>query len=467
MSSSNGTHRLPQVVLLTSSGAGHLTPLLRVAALLLHHNCQITLITCHPILTLAESQLISKFLSAFPQVKEKQLHLLPHDPNNVNSNIDDPFLLQWETARRSVRHLLLPLLLSLSPFPSALVSDVTLFPSVIEITENLNLPVYVQFPSCARMFCLFAYFSAYMTSSSTRSNDNNDVIEIPGVWPMAKSTVPPLLLEPKSIFYSIFMEDSKKIPKLSGIFIPTLETLESESLTALNSGKVVDGVPPIYPIVLMPCDFEKHLQEENKIMKWLDNQSPRSVVYMNFGSKAAMSRKQIKEIGNGLITSAYPFLWVVKDKELDKEDTESLNEVLGNDLMEKLERKGLVVKEWVNQGEILGHEAVGGFVSHCGWNSVLEAIWHGVRLLAWPPKGDQKVNAEAIDRGGFGLWTRTWGWAAEMVVKGEELGERIKEMMTSEELKLRAEHIRVEARKAVGDGGSNEIVIKELIEKWK
>ena len=126
-----------------------------------------------------------------------------------------------------------------------------------------------------------------------------------------------------------------------------------------------------------------------------------------------------------------------------------------------------MVKSWVDQGEILGHKAVGGFVSHCGWNSVIEAAWHGVPILAWPQHGDQKINAEVVERSGLGMWVTSWGWGEKDMVKGDEFGERIREMMGSELLRGQATHIREEARKALGDGGSCEMTFKRLVAEWK
>ncbi|KAF7828114.1 UDP-glycosyltransferase 13-like [Senna tora] len=67
--------------------------------------------------------------------------------------------------------------------------------------------------------------------------------------------------------------------------------------------------------------------------------------------------------------------------------------------MEKLKKRGMAVKTWVDQREILGHGSVGGFVSHYGWNSVVEAAWYGVRIMVWPLNGDQRLNAEVKSAG--------------------------------------------------------------------
>ena len=41
---------------------------------------------------------------------------------------------------------------------------------------------------------------------------------------------------------------------------------------------------------------------------------------------------------------------------------------------------------------VLRHDSVGGFVTHCGWNSVLEAVWCGVPMVGWPLYAKQRLN---------------------------------------------------------------------------
>lgn len=264
------------------------------------------------------------------------------------------------------------------------------------------------------------------------------------------------------------MEDSPKVTKLHGFLINTFEALEHQPLEALNAGKVKRGMPHVFAVgPMVPCEFEKEGQW-GKPLKWLDDQPSGSVVYVSFGSRTALGRDQIREIGDGLMRSGYRFLWVVKDKIVDREEEEEgLDEVLGVELVERLKKKGLVMKEWVYQNGILGHTAVGGFVSHCGWNSLMEAAWNGVPVLGWPQHGDQKINAEAVERSGWGMWNKNWGWAGERVVEGEEIGEAIKVMMKNQSLKVKASQLKEAGRKAMSVGGDREVTLQKLIEEWK
>ncbi|KAK3222904.1 hypothetical protein Dsin_009929 [Dipteronia sinensis] len=323
----------PHVALIPSAGMGHLIPFLRLAASLVNHQCRVTVITTHPTVSLAESRFISSFISAFPQVTEKQFHLLPLDPTLSNKS-DDPFILQWQVILRSV-HLLSPLLSSIYPL-TAVISDVTLGSSITPITTNLGLLNYILFPASARMCSLFASFPKFVAPKiSSGSVQIGDEIEIPGLPPIPISSIPPALLNSNSLFATIFLQSAQEVMKLNGVLVNTSEALEGDILRALNDRKVFDGFPPLYAIgPLLPFEFEK--RDRGAPLKWLDDQPEGSVVYVAFGSRTALSREQINELGNGLVNSGCRFLWVVKDKKVDKDDDESLDNLLGHELMEKI-----------------------------------------------------------------------------------------------------------------------------------
>ncbi|XP_028756563.1 UDP-glycosyltransferase 13-like [Neltuma alba] len=449
------------VALLPSAGMGHLTPFLRLAALLAHNNVRVTLITTHPTVSLAESQLLSRFRSSLPQVNLLDFHLLPLDPATVNSS--DPFWLRFEAIRRS-SHLLSPLILSLQPPLSAFVLDMTLISPVIPVTRALSLPSFIFFTSSVRMLSFFSYLP-----TSSFAGDDDDLLCIPGIPPIPRSSIPPLLLVPDSLFAKIFFQDSAHLSKLDGVLINSFKGLEPETIEAINGVENLRKLlPPFFDIgPFTPCEFEK-VDTGNSVdspLKWLDEQPEDSVVYVSFGSRTALKRDQIREIGEGLVRSGCRFLWVVKDKPVDREEEEEVEELVGHGLIAKLKKKGLVAKTWVDQREILSHRSVGGFVSHCGWNSVIEAAWYGVRILAWPQHGDQRINAEVVERSGLGLWEKKWGWGQE--VKGEEIGDRIRDMMNDESLKKSAAQLRDAAREAVGDGGTSKVAFQRLMGEWQ
>ncbi|KAL1809602.1 hypothetical protein ACET3Z_026592 [Daucus carota] len=413
MANSDNHNHNAHVALIPSSGMGHLTPFLRLAVSLISHNVRVTLITAQTTVSLAESQALSCFFSTYPQITAAQLPLIPYD-----SPSEDPFYIQYEAIRRS-SHLLSPILCSISPSLSALITDMSLASTIIPVTQALNLPNYVLFTSSAHMSTLFLSFHAI-----AGSRGENDLFTIPGMQPLPISWIPPPLLSEKdSLFRTQLMENGKAMLQADGILINTFENFEQEPLLALNAGEVI--------------------------------------------KRTAISREQIKELADGLLRSECRFIWVVKEKKVDREDGKVLDELVDEEFMKKGKDKGLVVNQWVNQEQILSHPAVGGFVSHCGWNSVTEAAWHGVPILAWPQHGDQKMNAYVLSKRGLGIWAENWGWGGEMVVKGTEISEKIREVMGNEMLRAQVVKIRENARAAVANGGSSHKGVIELIQIWK
>ncbi|KAM7250428.1 hypothetical protein ACFE04_022311 [Oxalis oulophora] len=432
----------PHIALLPSAGMGHLTPFLRLAASLVDRCCHVTLIIIYPTVSNSESQLIDNFLSSYPQVRQEKFHLPPLEPITTDT---DPFLIRWQAIRRSA-NLLYPLLSALSPPLSVLIYDHFLISPMIRVVTELSLPGYVFFASSARML---SFFTSFINSYDRLP----DIVKIPGLPPLSVSLIPHVLLNPNHPFGAIFSEDGPNVVKTTGILINSFEKLEPDSLSALNSGKVVAGLPPVHAIgPLLSFEFEKFSESNDGTLEWLNNQPLESVVFVSFGTRVSMSTEQIREIGDGLVKSGCIFLWVVNVKKVD------LEAALGYELLQRLNDQGLMAMDWIDQNEVLAHNSVGGFLSHCGWNSVVEAAWHGVRILAWPQVGDQKINAEVVKRVGVGLWKSSW----ENLVRGQQIADGIKEMMESESLRTRALKLGEEARKAVAENSLN-----ALVNKWK
>ncbi|KAJ0100386.1 hypothetical protein Patl1_21827 [Pistacia atlantica] len=314
------------------------------------------------------------------------------------------------------------------------------------------------------MLTLFVSFHTLAGSKANANSYEMDYIKIPTLEPIPRSWIPPSLLQDtNNLLKTYIIENGKSMTKSDGILVNTLESIEQSSLLALNGGKVIEGLPLVTAIGLLPpLYFEDH-----QPLAWLDDQPAGSVVYVSFGSRTAITREQLRELGNGLLGSGCGFVWVVKDKKVDREDGKELVDVIGDELMERVKEKGMVVKHWVNQESILKHPAVGGFLSHCGWNSVTEAMWHGVHVLAWPQHGDQKINADLVERIGLGTWEKSWSWGGGEIVMREQIAEKIKEVMGNKLLRSQAMRIREEARNGIELGRGSKKGLTELIKMLK
>jgi len=193
--------------------------------------------------------------------------------------------------------------------------------------------------------------------------------------------------------------------------------------------------------------------KNEECMKWLDDKPKQSVVYVSFGSMAVLKEEQIKEIAYGLRDSESYFVWSVRASEENK---------LPKDFGKRSE-KGLVVG-WCSQVKVLGHEAIGCFVTHCGWNSTLEALSLGVPMVAMPCWSEQYTNAKLI----ADVWKM--GIRGEVdekkIVRGEVLKHCIMEVMKSErgkEMKKKAMEWKALAEHAVSEKGSSHKNIVEFL----
>jgi len=183
-------------------------------------------------------------------------------------------------------------------------------------------------------------------------------------------------------------------------------------------------------------------------IKWLDKKPKGSVVYVSFGSRASLSEDQTEEIAYGLKNCGRFFIWVVRESEKGK---------IPKGFSETLE-KGLIVT-WCQQLEVLAREAVGCFVTHCGWNSTLEALSLGVPVIAMPIWTDQITNAKFI----VDVWKI--GVKGNTNEKGIVRSETIERMKTEKgnEMKNNATKWKNVAKNAVDEGGSSDKNIVEFV----
>ncbi|XP_022928738.1 zeatin O-glucosyltransferase-like [Cucurbita moschata] len=219
---------------------------------------------------------------------------------------------------------------------------------------------------------------------------------------------------------------------------------------------------PFNPLKISPS--LKNGQEsssKHKCLTWLDQQDPRSVIYVSFGTTTAMEDEQIKEIANGLASSHQKFIWVLRDA--DKADIFEGNDVKISELPKGYEDligdRGLVIREWAPQLEILSHRATGGFMTHCGWNSCMESITTGVPVAAWPMHSDQPRNTvlmTAVLR--VGVVVKEWGQKQGEVVAAAVVEEVVRRLMVSEEgaeIRRNSERLGEAVRRSMEDGGDS------------
>ncbi|KAF5797218.1 putative UDP-glucuronosyl/UDP-glucosyltransferase [Helianthus annuus] len=242
----------------------------------------------------------------------------------------------------------------------------------------------------------------------------------------------------------------------SALICNTIKFLEHESLTQVHNMLQVPvfAVGPLHK--LAPNLSSGSCQEDTSCITWLDKQPPKSVVYISFGSLATMETKMLIEMAWGLAKSNQRFLWVVRPGSVS--GSEWL-ELLPEGFIEETRERGFIVK-WAPQKEVLAHFAVGGFWSHCGWNSCLESISSGVVMICQPFIVDQMVNARYVSY----VWKI--GLELEWVERGE-VERMIRRVMVDEEgveMRVRVNDMKEMVKEAVGDDGSSQKSLEDLVD---
>lgn len=235
---------------------------------------------------------------------------------------------------------------------------------------------------------------------------------------------------------------------------PFVEMLERPEISGSKKQWALGPFNPVYGDSSSPSGCR------HRCLKWLDRQGRDSVILVSFGTTTTLPEKQIHELASGLERSEKKFVWVLRDADRGDEGFRSGEVIkrveLPKGFEERVRERGIVVRDWAPQLEILAHFATGGFLSHCGWNSCMESISMGVPIAAWPMHSDQPRNTVLVTRVlKIGIVVKDWARRDEIVVSSA-VESRVRRLMGSEEgeeMRRRAAEMGAAVRKAVGEGG--------------
>lgn len=291
---------------------------------------------------------------------------------------------------------------------------------------------------------------------------------IPGMRGIRLRDMPTFIrtTDPDDIMLNYNIVQHENAGRSTAVVFNTFDELEADVLEAIQAR--FSDVYTVGPLQLVEKEINgpdsaasigsNLWKEDLECLKWLDGQEAESVLYINFGSITPLSAAQMAEFAWGLAGSGRRFLWVIRPDLVAGKGA-----VLPEGFAEETEGRGMTVG-WCRQEAVLAHAAVGGFLTHCGWNSTLEAVAEGVPMVCWPFFAEQQTNCRyACSGGAWGVGAEIEGevtrWEVERVVRMVMEGEKGKEM------RRRAVEWKIRARAAAARGGSSYENLERLVNR--
>ncbi|CAN4106596.1 unnamed protein product [Withania somnifera] len=244
---------------------------------------------------------------------------------------------------------------------------------------------------------------------------------------------------------------------------PFLDLLSKEQI---SNNKKQWALGPFNPVLVQ--HGTKICHKQHKCLIWLDEHEPNSVLFVSFGTTTSFSDEQIKEIAIGLERSKVKFVWVLRDADkgniFAKDQSRKIE--LPKGFEERVKEKGIVLRDWAPQLEILAHSSVGGFMSHCGWNSCMESISMGVPIAAWPMHSDQPRNTVLVTKIlKVGIIVKEWTRRHEVVTR-RTVQAAVEKLMASkegEEMRQKAMDLSATLKKSVAESGLKNMELDSFI----
>ncbi|KAK0604530.1 hypothetical protein LWI29_016565 [Acer saccharum] len=458
----------PHAVLLSSPGLGHLIPVLELGKRLVTNlDFHVTIFVVASHTSAAESDIIKSAMT--PNLCE--IIELPSPDISGLVSPESKLVTIIRVIMRETRPALRSAISSLkSPSPpTVMIVDLFGTESLV-IGEELQIPKYVYIASHAWFVALTVYVPTLDKIVKGEYVDRKDPLNIPGCMPVRPEDVVDPMLDRNDQHYFEYVRLGEEIKLSDGVLVNTWEDLQPTTLAALRDEKLLgrDVKGPIFPIgpIVRPLGLAG--SSSNQLFDWLDKQPSESVVFVSFGSGGTLSSEQLTELAWGLELSQQRFIWVVRPPTVKSGDgsfftagtgdSDDLLSYLPEGFLTRTRKAGMVVPEWAPQVEILSHPSVGGFFSHCGWNSTLESMTNGVPMIVWPLYAEQRMNATLLTEE-LGVGVRSEKLQSNRVVGREEIKSMVRRVMGDEEegnaIRRKVKEIKRSAERAQVEGGSS------------
>ncbi|KAL9226063.1 hypothetical protein vseg_001915 [Gypsophila vaccaria] len=465
---------LLHVALFPFMAKGHMIPLLQLVKLIHNHrsNAKFTIFT-----TPANEPFILSWLSSLP-IELINIVSFPFPPTSeIPSGVEStdklpsislfyPFVYVLERLRPDFEIALEGLQSQQHPV-TCLVSDGFLYWTQ-EVVSEYKIPRLAFYGMNNYSFVLYTTVASTRPFLKVESESEDELITIPE-FPWLRVTrndfdSPWNQPVPEGPVVEFMVKCGIATSNSYALLVNSFYELESQYLDYWNKMLQPPKAWCIGPLCLADSPKLEGIEKPNWI-DWLDKKwaEKKPVLYVAFGTQSEIPSDQLVEIIIGLENSGIDFLWALRIK--------PNQEKLIAGLQERVEGRGLIVREWVDQRMILNHEGVQGYLSHCGWNSVTESVCASVPILAWPMIAEQHLNARLIvEEMNVGLRVETYNGSVRGFVKAEHLKIVILELMVGEKGKVVRKNVDLlaeVAKKTIEEGGSSWKNLESLLAEFE
>ncbi|XP_045816510.1 UDP-glycosyltransferase 72E1-like [Trifolium pratense] len=458
--------------ILASPGMGHLIPTMELAKrLTTHHGFDVTVFIVTTDSSDSDRTTTSKILQQTSNFNGINVVVTP--PVNVSDKLDpnNPSLgLRIVLTMFESLPYIQSQILSMKFPPSVLIVD--LFGTMaLPMARDLHMSTYVFFATNAWFSAVSIYLPFITKEAFSRHANDHEPLLIPGCEPLRFEDTLETFVAPWGPIHEGYVEAVKEILSVDGILMNTWQDLEPTAIKAVTENGILGQFAkgPVYSIgpLVRTVEPKEKTEGEKLILSWLDKQPDESVIYLSFGSGGTMSEAQMRELAYGLELSKQRFIWVVRQPMEEDASAAFFNIGKGGDglavvdylpegFVNRTSELGICVPMWAPQAEILKHPATGGFVTHCGWNSVLESILSGVPMVAWPLYAEQKMNATLLSEE-LGVAVRVKATDGGIVYR-EQIAMLIRRVMVDEDdicMRVKVKEYKLSGEKALSMFGSS------------
>ncbi|XP_055961356.1 UDP-glycosyltransferase 73C1-like [Mercurialis annua] len=480
---SNSKSQPLHFVLFPFMAQGHMIPMIDIAKLLAQHGMIVTIITT-PLNAKRFEPTISRAVNSGLQIRLIELEFpaeaagLPKDCENCDMlpslGLGSKFFYASYRLQEHVERLLEE---QVTPKPDCIISDMCL-PYTAQVATKLGVPrIAFNGFCCFCMLCMHNIYNSKVLENIKSDSEYFVIPELPHHIELTKDQLPAAMVDDGGFGQRVAEAETATY----GMIINSFEEMESAYVQEYKKVRK-NKVWCVGPVSLSNKDKPDKIERGDKAsiqvsecMNFLESQNPNSVLYVCFGSLCNLITSQLIELALGLEASKKPFIWVLgREKGLNFKEIEKW--IKENNFEERIKGKGLIIRGWAPQVVILSHSSIGGFLTHCGWNSTLEGISAGIPMVTWPLFADQFCNERlVVDVLKIGVKvgaevTIRWGEEEKIgvVVKSENVKKVIEKLMDeeedSEERRRRAIELSKLAREAIAENGSSYLNMKLLIQ---